>query len=191
MGVLLLAVSLAMILYGLLRIPLASGEGLVAKDGTFLISVFSVLHFGGDEHSFGPAADKNSAALMRHVFDLEKPDFVVLTGDFINGENTFAFNSTDYVDQIVEPLVEDDYLWASTYGNHDSKYNLSRDALFAEENKHKGEKVKKEILWLYCGFLTLKEGQNSSMLRQTKITSQIVFRMVLWSGIALSNMKCR
>ena len=106
------------------------------SDGTFHISVFSDLHYGEDEHSFGPDQDIKSAALMRQVLDTEKPDFVVLNGDLITGENTFAFNSTDYVHQIVKPLTDGGYRWASTYGNHDSKFNLSREALFAEEKKY-------------------------------------------------------
>jgi hypothetical protein len=40
------------------------------------------------------------------------------------------------VDVIVKPLVERNLPWASTYGNHDSQYNLSREALFGEESKH-------------------------------------------------------
>ena len=110
----------------------------LADDNTFKISVFSDLHYGENESTFGIPADKNSAALMRQVLSQEQPDFVILNGDLITGENTFAFNSTGYVDQIVAPLVEGGYSWASTYGNHDSKYNLSREALYAEEKKDAG-----------------------------------------------------
>ena len=110
----------------------------LANDNTFKISVFSDLHYGENESTFGIPADKNSAALMRQVLSQERPDFVILNGDLITGENTFAFNSTGYVDQIVAPLVEGGYSWASTYGNHDSKYNLSREALYAEEKKYAG-----------------------------------------------------
>ena len=108
----------------------------LADDNTFKISVFSDLHYGENESTFGIPADKNSAALMRQVLSQERPDFAILNGDLITGENTFAFNSTGYVDQIVAPLVEGGYSWASTYGNHDSKYNLSREALYAEEKKY-------------------------------------------------------
>ena len=110
----------------------------LADDNTFKISVFSDLHYGENESTFGIPADKNSAALMRQVLSQEQPDFVILNGDLITGENTFAFNSTGYVDQIVAPLVQGGYSWASTYGNHDSKYNLSREALYAEEKKYAG-----------------------------------------------------
>ncbi len=108
----------------------------LAPDGTFQIAVFSDLHYGENESTFGPPQDLNSAALMRQVLAQEQPDFVVLNGDLITGENTFAFNSTGYVDEIVTPLVQGGYSWASTYGNHDSKYNLSREALYAEEKKY-------------------------------------------------------
>ncbi len=108
----------------------------LTDDSTFHISVFSDLHYGENESTFGIPADKNSAALMRLVLSQEKPNFVVLNGDLITGENTFAFNSTGYVDEIVAPLVEGGYGWASTYGNHDSKYNLSREALYKEEKKY-------------------------------------------------------
>ena len=108
----------------------------LADDNTFHISVFSDLHYGENESTFGIPADKNSAALMRQVLSQEQPDFVILNGDLITGENTFAFNSTNYVDEIVAPLVEGGYRWASTYGNHDSKYNLSREALYAQEKKY-------------------------------------------------------
>ena len=108
----------------------------LAPDGTFQIAVFSDLHYGENESTFGPPQDINSAALMRQVLAQEQPDFVVLNGDLITGENTFAFNSTGYVDEIVAPLVQGGYSWASTYGNHDSKYNLSREALYAEEKKY-------------------------------------------------------
>lgn len=108
----------------------------LAEDSTFHIAVFSDLHYGENESTFGIPADMNSATLMRQCLFQENPNLVILNGDLITGENTFAFNSTGYVDEIVAPLVQGGYSWASTYGNHDSKYNLSREALYAEEKKY-------------------------------------------------------
>lgn len=108
----------------------------LGADGTFHIEIFSDLHYGENESTFGILADLYSTALMRQVLFEERPNFVVLNGDLITGENTFAFNSTRYVDEIVAPLVQGGYSWASTYGNHDSKYNLSREALYANEKKY-------------------------------------------------------
>jgi hypothetical protein len=60
----------------------------------------------------------------------------LIDGDIITGENTFIWNSTKYLDVVVKPLVEHNVRWSSAYGNHDSQYNLSREALFKEEDKY-------------------------------------------------------
>ena len=73
---------------------------------------------------------------MNAVLDAESPQLVVLNGDLITGENTYLPNSTHYVDKIVEPLVQRNLAWASTYGNHDSNYNLSRLAIFEREHRY-------------------------------------------------------
>lgn len=73
---------------------------------------------------------------MNTILDVESPQLVVINGDLITGENTFKANSSAYVDRIVEPLVNRSLLWASTYGNHDSQFNLSRQEIFAREKKY-------------------------------------------------------
>lgn len=73
--------------------------------------------------------------MINEVLDAECPDLVVLNGDLITGENTFLENSTAYVDQIVAPLVQRGLTWASTYGNHDSDYNISREGILARERR--------------------------------------------------------
>lgn len=71
---------------------------------------------------------------MNAILDNETPDLVVLNGDLITGENTFLENSTAYVDELVAPFVERGLMWASAYGNHDSEFNLSRQAIFEREH---------------------------------------------------------
>lgn len=73
---------------------------------------------------------------MNTILDVEDPQLVVLNGDLITGENTFKHNSTSYVDIIVKPLVARGLSWASTYGNHDSQFNLSRQELFECEKQY-------------------------------------------------------
>lgn len=73
--------------------------------------------------------------MINQILDSEPTiDLVVLNGDLITGENTFRENSTQYLDQIVEPIIRRNLTWASTYGNHDSSYNISRDDLYACES---------------------------------------------------------
>jgi hypothetical protein len=103
---------------------------------TFKLAIFSDLHYGEEEHGWGIDQDRNSTRVMRRILCAEAPDLVVLNGDLITGENTFRENSSDYVHQIVAPMVTRGVPWASTYGNHDSKFNLSRERTFAVEKTY-------------------------------------------------------
>jgi len=118
----------------------------------FHIAIFSDLHYGEEENGWGIDQDVNSTRVMNKVLSSETPDFVVISavpffhlevtlltildGDLITGENTFLENSTHYVDVIASTLEQHNTRWASTYGNHDSQFNLSREALFTRESKH-------------------------------------------------------
>ncbi|KAJ3533020.1 hypothetical protein NMY22_g7507 [Coprinellus aureogranulatus] len=74
-------------------------------DGTFKITVFSDLHFGENPWDWwGPLADIRSINLMNRVLGDEKPDYAVINGDLITGENTFKENATTLIDQIVRPV---------------------------------------------------------------------------------------
>lgn len=104
------------------------------KNGTFQLAVFEDLHYGeAEDLDWGPQQDVNSTRVMNTVLDNEYPQLVVLNGDLITGENTYKENSTSYVNEIVQPLLDRKLLWASTYGNHDSDYNLSRHHILARE----------------------------------------------------------
>ncbi|KAM3068886.1 hypothetical protein ACMFMG_004060 [Clarireedia jacksonii] len=102
----------------------------------FRITIFSDLHYGEEEDGWGIDQDINSSRVIRNILGREDANLVVLNGDLITGENTFLENSTAYIDTVVAPLVENNIPWASTYGNHDSQFNLSREALFLEESKY-------------------------------------------------------
>ncbi|KAK4207549.1 Metallo-dependent phosphatase-like protein [Rhypophila decipiens] len=105
------------------------------QNGRFRISIFEDLHFGENAwDTWGPAQDVKSVGVINQVLDSEPDiDFVVLNGDLITGENTFVENSTLYLDQMVAPIVERNLTWSSTYGNHDSSFNLSRNHIFDHE----------------------------------------------------------
>ncbi|KAH9827390.1 putative inactive purple acid phosphatase 16 [Teratosphaeria destructans] len=106
-------------------------------NGTFQISIFEDLHFGENAwDAWGPQQDINSVKVIGEVLDVEQPQLVVLNGDLITGENAYLENATVYVDQIVAPLVQRNLTWASTYGNHDSEFNLSRHDMLARERRY-------------------------------------------------------
>ena len=50
-----------------------------------------------------------------------------------------------YIDEIVGPLVDRGLTWASTYGNHDSSYNLSREAILAREHRWPNSRTEKMV----------------------------------------------
>lgn len=57
------------------------------QDGTFHLTVFSDLHYGENEDSFGIEQDIHSEALMRKVLADKLSDYVVLNGDLITSES--------------------------------------------------------------------------------------------------------
>ncbi|KAK4068943.1 hypothetical protein Trihar35433_5522 [Trichoderma harzianum] len=106
------------------------------RNGTFQISIFEDLHFGENAwDTWGPQQDINSVKVINKVLDKESPGLVVLNGDLITGENGFLENSTVYIDQIVQPLVERRLTWASTYGNHDHSFNISGEGILEREHR--------------------------------------------------------
>ncbi|KAJ6779862.1 hypothetical protein PWT90_00859 [Aphanocladium album] len=130
-------------------------------DGKFHISVFNDIHFGESESSpishllpvgdvsitnlphadaegQGPLWDIKTAKLMGTIMDAENPQLVVLNGDLISGDQYKGADIIDHVDKIVKPIVARRLPWASTYGNHDSNYNLSRDQMFKREKTYNG-----------------------------------------------------
>ncbi|KAJ9415767.1 hypothetical protein QL093DRAFT_2086822 [Fusarium oxysporum] len=93
----------------------------------------------------GPEQDRNSVEVIRKVLDYDTPDLVVLNGDLINGDSTYAHNSTHYIDQIVEPLVNRSLTWASTYGDHDHNYNIAGDDILDREQMWPGSRTQKMV----------------------------------------------
>lgn len=89
-----------------------------------------------EDLDWGPQQDVDSERVINAVLDAESPQLVVLNGDLITGENTYLANSSLYVDTIVRPLVQRGLTWASTYGNHDSNFNLSSQAMLEREHTY-------------------------------------------------------
>lgn len=83
---------------------------------------------------------------MRTILDKEKPQLVVLNGDFISGETMNEDkNSNTYVDEILEPLISRGIPWASTHGNHDSEIHLDPVQMFRREKEYKGSLTRKMV----------------------------------------------
>jgi hypothetical protein len=86
-----------------------------------------------------------SAIVIDKILSMESPQLAVLNGDLITGENTFRENSSQYLDKVVQPLVQHDTPWASTYGNHDSDFNLSRPSILAREQRYRQSRTQNMV----------------------------------------------
>ena len=67
---------------------------------------------------------------MEEVLDIEKPDIVVHTGDFLDAqEATGSGWDAKYWTIGVQPMIERGISWAVTLGNHDGNGDLTRNEL--------------------------------------------------------------
>ncbi|ATY63866.1 Metallophosphoesterase [Cordyceps militaris] len=114
-------------------------------DGNFHISVFNDIHFGENAAGQGPVWDSKTSQLMGTIMDAEKPQLVVLNGDLISGDQYQGSDILDHVDRIVKPIAARRLPWASTYGNHDSNYNLSRDQMLQREKTYNGSYTERMV----------------------------------------------
>lgn len=104
------------------------------KDGKFKILQVADLHFStgfGKCRDPVPAdskkecqADPRTLRFLERVLDLEKPDFVVLTGDQIFGDE--APDAETAVFKALNPFIKRKIPFAATVGNHDDEGSLSR-----------------------------------------------------------------
>jgi hypothetical protein len=106
------------------------------QNGKLKIVNFADLHYGEFPGlPAGKAQDRNSSRVMTDILGYEKPDLVVFTGDLITGD-VLLVNATGYIDLLLTPVVQGNYKWASTYGNHDNGMAVTREAIFRTESKY-------------------------------------------------------
>lgn len=104
-----------------------------------------------EDLSWGPRQDVKSERVINAILDVESPQLVVLNGDLITGENTYLANSSLYIDEIVRPLVQRGITWASTYGNHDSNFNLSSEEMLKRECSYPNSRTRNMVSSLGAG----------------------------------------
>ncbi|KAF8644827.1 hypothetical protein AX16_008245 [Volvariella volvacea WC 439] len=62
---------------------------------------------------------------MRTILANARPDYAVVNGDILTGENTFKSNVTKPIDQVVKPFNEAKVPFSCTHGNHDNQPNIT------------------------------------------------------------------
>ena len=63
--------------------------------------------------------DRRTIELMDRTLDAEKPDFVVINGDVINGGCDSELEVKQALNHVVQPMESRQIPWAVTFGNHD------------------------------------------------------------------------
>ncbi|MDD0857995.1 metallophosphoesterase family protein [Arthrobacter alpinus] len=81
-------------------------------DGTFKVIQFNDTQ--DDEQT-----DRRTIELMERTLDSEKPDFVVINGDVINGGCVTELEVKQALNHVVAPMESRSIPWAVTFGNHD------------------------------------------------------------------------
>ena len=81
-------------------------------DGTFRVVQFNDTQ---DNHR----TDVRTIQLIERTLDRERPGFVVINGDVINGDMTTAEQVRQALNHVVLPMEERRIPWAITFGNHD------------------------------------------------------------------------
>ncbi|CUM68211.1 uncharacterized protein PRCAT00005932001 [Priceomyces carsonii] len=104
------------------------------EDGKFKILQVADLHFSTGvgkcrdpvppESADGCQADPRTLKFLEKVLDLEKPDFVVLTGDQIFGDE--APDSETAIFKALNPFISRKIPFAITLGNHDDEGSMTR-----------------------------------------------------------------
>lgn len=75
----------------------------------------------------------------------------MFNGDLITGENAFLENSTAVLDKMLEPVVARGLSFASTYGNHDSQYDLDPEAILEREHMYPGARTRRMVFGREAG----------------------------------------
>ncbi len=85
---------------------------------------FKIVQFTDTHIDFTSNSNLNVYEIMKGVVEIEKPNFVILTGDVITQNDP-----QDAYQRLETLFSEANIPWAMVFGNHDSQSNLSREKL--------------------------------------------------------------
>ena len=103
-----------------------------SRDGKFKIMQIADLHYSvttGTCRDTSPActgSDNLTTTLLGRMLDAEKPDFIVFTGDQLNGQGT-TWDARAVLAKFAKAVTERGIPWAAVFGNHDEEDGLAKD----------------------------------------------------------------
>ncbi|KAL6299529.1 Metallo-dependent phosphatase [Sparassis latifolia] len=105
-----------------------------SHDGRFKIMQIADLHFSvaqgtcrDTDLSPCSGSDNLTSSLLSRMLDIERPDFVVFTGDQLNGQGT-SWDVRSVLAKFSRSVAERGIPWAAVFGNHDDEDGDSREA---------------------------------------------------------------
>ncbi|TBU30138.1 Metallo-dependent phosphatase [Dichomitus squalens] len=105
-----------------------------SRDGKFKIMQIADLHYSVSvgtcrDTILSPCteSDNLTTTLLSRVLDIEKPDFVVFTGDQLNGQMS-SWDERSVLAKFAKAVVDRQIPWAAIFGNHDDEDGMSREA---------------------------------------------------------------
>jgi hypothetical protein len=93
-------------------------------DGKLKIVQFTDIHYKSTSDR-----KQENLDIMEHVLAVEKPDFVVLTGDIVNDPVEQGWK------EISQPMIDAKVPWTVTFGNHDGETDIKKDQIFSMLNE--------------------------------------------------------
>lgn len=91
-----------------------------SSEGKFKLLQFTDIHFSDNN-----AVDQETVSLMRKILKEENPDFIMITGDTVYGEE-----NVEYLPLALAPIIESNIPFSYTFGNHDIEEGQGYEALF-------------------------------------------------------------
>lgn len=89
-------------------------------------SEFKILQITDIHYVLGRATSDSAIQRMNALLDIERPDFVVFTGDIITSKSQQAC-----WDIVLEPVISRKIPWAAVLGNHDDEHSWSRKEIIS------------------------------------------------------------
>ncbi|KZS94402.1 Metallo-dependent phosphatase [Sistotremastrum niveocremeum HHB9708] len=103
-----------------------------SHNGTFKVMQIADLHYSTSEgkcrdtdHTPCKNGDTETQSLLSKMLDTDKPDFIVFTGDQLNGQGT-SWDARSVIAKFALEVTDRKIPWAAIFGNHDDEVDMNR-----------------------------------------------------------------